>query len=86
LSWTLPHKQAASGEIKIKVYDEEGFSALKKAQRNGEDLSKIKELKQFELEHQSNYAGFYIQSEYVAIVSFAVIFYFAQSLKSDIKQ
>ena len=51
LSWTEPHKTARAGEIKLRVFDEEGFSALKKAQRNNEELSKVKELYVLALHH-----------------------------------
>lgn len=78
-------KSASSGEINLRVYDEEGFFNVKKALRNNEDSSKIKSLTTFTINHQADYRGPYLQSEVVALVFFAAIFYVASSSKSAIQ-
>ncbi len=52
LSWTEENKNARSGHISVRLFDEDGFAALRKAQRNNEDLSKVKELRTFSFYHQ----------------------------------
>ena len=44
ISWTLNHKKATTGEIKLRIFDEDGLASVRKAQRNNEDVSKVKEL------------------------------------------
>ena len=51
IGWTEPVKTARSGEIRLRLFDEDGFAALKKAQRNNEDLSKVKELRTVSVYH-----------------------------------
>jgi hypothetical protein len=38
----------------VRLFDEEGYGAAKKAQRNNEDLSKVKELTTFFFTHKVN--------------------------------
>ncbi|RZC40333.1 TRAP-delta domain containing protein [Asbolus verrucosus] len=38
ISWTEEVKSARTGDITIKIYDDDGFALLRKAQRAGEDL------------------------------------------------
>lgn len=52
ISWSENHKTASAGEIKLRIFDEDGFFNYKKAQRNNEDLSKIKEVHNISFEHQ----------------------------------
>ena len=84
MSWTDTHKKARTGDIKLKVYDEEGFSALKKAQRNNEDQGKVKEIQTLNVYHKGAYQGVVVQSEFLATIVFGLIFYYAHSTKSRI--
>ncbi|RNA23011.1 Translocon-associated subunit delta [Brachionus plicatilis] len=78
ISWSEPIKKARSGEIKVRIFDEEGYGAFRKAQRSG-DFSKIKELHTVTLYHQGSYKGPSIQIEFLVTILFGVIFYFAKS-------
>uniref|UniRef100_A0A8B9GXR7 Translocon-associated protein subunit delta n=1 Tax=Astyanax mexicanus TaxID=7994 RepID=A0A8B9GXR7_ASTMX len=53
VSWSLPHKQASSGTYQVKFFDEESYSALRKAQRNNEDIDTIKPLFSVNVDHRS---------------------------------
>ncbi|XP_067880401.1 translocon-associated protein subunit delta [Heterodontus francisci] len=44
VSWSAEHKIAKSGTYEVKFFDEESYSALRKAQRSNENLSAIKPL------------------------------------------
>uniref|UniRef100_A0A3Q2XJ47 Translocon-associated protein subunit delta n=1 Tax=Haplochromis burtoni TaxID=8153 RepID=A0A3Q2XJ47_HAPBU len=52
VSWSLPHKQAASGTYQVKFFDEESYSALRKAQRNNEDVNAIHPLFSVNIDHR----------------------------------
>uniref|UniRef100_A0A3Q1FDE5 Translocon-associated protein subunit delta n=1 Tax=Acanthochromis polyacanthus TaxID=80966 RepID=A0A3Q1FDE5_9TELE len=52
VSWSLPHKQASSGTYQVKFFDEESYSALRKAQRNNEDVNAIQPLFSVNIDHR----------------------------------
>uniref|UniRef100_A0A3B5RBP8 Translocon-associated protein subunit delta n=1 Tax=Xiphophorus maculatus TaxID=8083 RepID=A0A3B5RBP8_XIPMA len=52
VSWSLPHKQASSGTYQVKFFDEESYSALRKAQRNNEDVNAIQPLFTVNIDHR----------------------------------
>jgi len=85
LSWTEPHKSARTGEIKLRVFDEEGFSALKKAQRNNEDIGKVKEIQTLSVTHHGTYKGPVLQTEIFVTILFGAIFFWAQSKRNEIQ-
>jgi hypothetical protein len=55
VTWTEQHANAASGTYKVHVYDEDGYVALRKAQRNNEDVSKVATLAIIDLYHPVSY-------------------------------
>lgn len=65
----------------MRIFDEEGFASAKKAQRNNEDLTKVKELKTISFYHKGAFSNFFIQSELVAVVVYGALFYLAQSIR-----
>lgn len=85
ISWTEKNEKARSGEVSLKIYDEEGFGAIKKAQRSNGDLSKIKELKTVSFYHQGTYRGPKIQGELLVTFVFIAVFYWAQLTRSNIE-
>jgi len=85
IGWSEPHKTAHTGQIKLRLFDEEGFSAFKKAQRNNEDVKKVKELRIVEFYHQGLSSGPYVQSELLVTILFAVVYYWASKHRSLIQ-
>ena len=85
ISWSEPNEKARSGEIRVRIFDEEGFGAYKKAQRTNGDLSKVKELKTVSFYHQGAYRGPSVQTELLVTVLFGAVFYWAQSTRSKIQ-
>ncbi|MCI4387448.1 hypothetical protein PGIGA_G00074270 [Pangasianodon gigas] len=63
VSWSVPHKQASSGTYQVKFFDEEAYSALRKAQRNNEDVEAIKPLFSVNVEHRGAWSGPWVSSE-----------------------
>jgi translocon-associated protein subunit delta len=85
IGWSESHKTARTGQIKLRVFDEDGFSALKKAQRNNEDVSKVKEIRVIDFYHQGTYSGPYVQSELLVTILFAAVYYWASKNRSLIQ-
>uniref|UniRef100_A0A4D5RAI4 Translocon-associated protein subunit delta n=1 Tax=Scolopendra viridis TaxID=118503 RepID=A0A4D5RAI4_SCOVI len=84
VSWTEDPKKVSSGEHQVKIYDEEGFALLRKAQRNGEDTSNLKPSFTIGVNHHGTYTGPWVQSEFMAAATALVVWYLAYSAKSKI--
>jgi len=84
VSWSSEPATAASGEQLIAIYDEQGYSALKKFQR-GEGAAPAP-LASASLYHPGAYRGPWVASETVALWAAAATFYYAFTVKSSITQ
>ncbi|CAF1042695.1 unnamed protein product [Brachionus calyciflorus] len=85
ISWSQPIEKATSGQISVRIFDEENYNAYRKAQRSNGDLSKVKELQTVTFYHQGSYKGPSVQSELLVTVLFGVVFYFAQTIRNKIQ-
>ncbi|XP_058678395.1 translocon-associated protein subunit delta isoform X1 [Ammospiza caudacuta] len=95
VSWSLEHRQAHSGTYEVKFFDEESYSALRKgtpksalppqAQRNNEDVSRIRPLFTVSVEHRGAWNGPWVSTEVVAAAVGLVVYYLAFSTKSSIQ-
>ncbi|XP_018015087.2 translocon-associated protein subunit delta, partial [Hyalella azteca] len=86
VSWISDIASAPSGVQDIKLFDEQGYSALKKAQRSGESSSGVKPLATISLYHPGAYRGPWVQSETIAVICSIAIFYYAFKQKSIITE
>ncbi|XP_015585451.1 translocon-associated protein subunit delta [Cephus cinctus] len=84
VSWTEDIKKARSGDYSVKLYDEESYAAIRKAQRNGEDPSNVKPLAVVVLNNPGAYLGPWVNSELLAAVLAALVSYTAFSAKSKL--
>jgi len=84
ISWTEEPKKLASGTHTIKVYDEEGYAAVRKAQRSEEDISTVPHLLVVEIYHSGTYNGPWFQSEFIAAIASILIWYWAYTAKSKL--
>ncbi|XP_072174566.1 translocon-associated protein subunit delta-like [Diadema setosum] len=84
VSWTEEHKKAPSGTYNVRIYDEEGFSALRKAQRAGEE-SKVKPLLTIPAEHPGVSKGPWVSTELIATAVAGLVWYTAYSAKKNIQ-
>ncbi|XP_045603376.1 translocon-associated protein subunit delta [Procambarus clarkii] len=82
VSWVEDAATAASGERPIKLYDEQGYAALRKAQRGNEDTSTVQAIATINLYHPGAYRGPWVQSETMAIVAAIFIYYYALTQKT----
>uniref|UniRef100_A0A3P8NM17 Translocon-associated protein subunit delta n=1 Tax=Astatotilapia calliptera TaxID=8154 RepID=A0A3P8NM17_ASTCA len=85
VSWSLPHKQATSGTYQVKFFDEESYSALRKAQRNNEDVNAIHPLFSVNIDHRGAWNGPWVSTEVVAALIGILVYYLAFSAKSTIQ-
>ncbi|XP_077370116.1 translocon-associated protein subunit delta [Festucalex cinctus] len=85
VSWSLPHKQASSGTYQVKFFDEESYSALRKAQRNNEDVNTIQPLFSVNVNHRGAWSGPWVSTEVVAALVGIFLYYVAFSAKNTIQ-
>lgn len=84
VSWTEDIKKVHSGDYDVKLYDEEGYSAIRKAYRNAEDPSSVKPLAVVVVNNPGVYLGPWINSELLAVILAALVSYAAFSAKSKL--
>jgi len=84
VSWTEDVKIARKGDFSINLYGEDGFAALRKAQRVGEPISSVKPLVTIVLNHPGAYHGPWVNTEFMAAVLAGVVGYVAFSAKSKL--
>lgn len=84
VSWVEDLATAPSGVQNVKLYDEQGYSSLKKAQRSGESTEGIAPLATIAIYHPGAYQGPWVQSETIAILASIGVFYYAFTQKNII--
>uniref|UniRef100_A0A1L8DV93 Translocon-associated protein subunit delta n=1 Tax=Nyssomyia neivai TaxID=330878 RepID=A0A1L8DV93_9DIPT len=83
VSWSEDIKKARSGDHNVKLYDEEGYAAVRKAHRAGEE-NNVKPLATIVVRHPGTYSGPWFNSEILASGLIAVVAYFAFATRSKI--
>merc|ERR1711862_463603 len=84
VSWVEDAASAKSGDHMVKLYDEQGYSALRKAQRSGEDTGAVASIATINVYHPGAYKGPWVQSETLAIFFAILIYYYAFSQKAQL--
>ncbi|XP_028850007.1 translocon-associated protein subunit delta [Denticeps clupeoides] len=85
VSWSVPHKQASSGKYQVKFFDEESYSALRKAQRSNEDVDAIEPLFSISVDHRGAWSGPWVSTEVLAATIAILVYYLAFSTKNTIQ-
>lgn len=85
ISWTDELSKVTAITYPVRIYDDEGFSILRKAQRNGEDTSNIKPLFLLNINHAGTHLGPWVQSEFVAAITAVLLWYLAYTAKSKLQ-
>ncbi|XP_066912906.1 translocon-associated protein subunit delta-like [Clytia hemisphaerica] len=87
ISWAKDHKKATTGKINIKVFNNEGYNAYRKAQRNEEDVSSVKALFTVTVNHPGvSREGLFVQTEFLAVVAALLLFWTANSMRNQIME
>jgi translocon-associated protein subunit delta len=84
VSWTEDVKKARSGDYSVNLYDEEGYAALRKAIRSGEDPSSVKSLVTIVVNYPGAYQGPWVNSEFMAAILSVIVWYLAFSARSKL--
>lgn len=84
ISITDEHKKLPSGSYELRIFDEEGFAALRKAQRSGESTDSLKPLFTVTLKHPGIWSGPVVQSEFVAAMSAITVWWLAYRTRSKL--
>jgi len=85
VSWTQEVKTARSGDYSVHLYDEESAGAVKRVLESGATEipeSTVKPLVTIVVNFPGAYTGHYLNSELLATILVAVVFYLAYSSKS----
>jgi translocon-associated protein subunit delta len=85
VSFTAPHKKLPPGQYKVRFFDDDLYSELRKGQRSGEDTSKIKTLFDIDFSHQGASYGLWVQTEHIAAAVAALVCYFAYTTRSNLQ-
>ncbi|XP_026473794.1 translocon-associated protein subunit delta-like [Ctenocephalides felis] len=81
VSWTEEINNARSGDHKVRLYDEEGYTAVRKAMRSGEDASAVRSLVTIVISHPGAFTGPWVNSELVASLAAVGVAYLAFTSK-----
>lgn len=85
VSWAEEVNKASSGEKEIKVYDEEGYAALRKAQRKAEEtgsaVAPVEPITKLTVYHPGLYKGPVMQVQVMAISALIFVYYSAYKEK-----
>ncbi|XP_023026998.2 translocon-associated protein subunit delta [Leptinotarsa decemlineata] len=77
ISWTTDVKTALTNDVIINVYNESGYTAMRKAKRAGEDISFAPVFTRVTVNNRGLYVGPWISCELLAAVFSIVIAYIA---------
>ncbi|UJR37469.1 hypothetical protein I4U23_030172 [Adineta vaga] len=77
------HKQLANGRTSVKLYDEDSYSALRKA-RTDDAIKAVKPFGEVELNHSDASYGPWLPSEFFAAIVFGLIWWGAYCERSKI--
>merc|ERR1711973_1007172 len=87
VSWVKDHKKAQTGSLLIKMYDDEGYTAYRKAQRSEGDISEVSPLFTVTLDHPGvSKEGLFLQTEFIAVVAALLVWWCANSMRSHIME
>ncbi|XP_022910346.1 translocon-associated protein subunit delta [Onthophagus taurus] len=84
VSWTEVNASAKRGDRNIRIFDEDGYTAVRKALRNGEEISGITELFGVTINHPGAFNGPWLKSEFLAATLSLLVAYIAFSSRSKL--
>ncbi|XP_037949382.1 translocon-associated protein subunit delta-like [Teleopsis dalmanni] len=85
VSWTEEIKKGSSGNVVVRLFDEDGYTDIRKAQRDGESINAIKSLIDISVPTKGAYKGPWVKAELLAAVVVSAVAYFAFTTKSKVQ-
>jgi len=88
VSWVKDHKKAETGTISIKMFDDEGYTAYRKQQRaEGGEGAEVAPLFTVTVEHPGvTKEGLFVQTEFIAVVGALLVWWCANTMRSQIME
>merc|ERR1712168_337923 len=87
VSWAKDHKKAVTGAITLKMFNDEGYAAYRKAQRSEGDLSAVAPLFTVTINHPgASREGLFVQTEFIAVVTSLLVWWGANTMRSQIME
>jgi len=84
VSWTEEIKNARRGDVTVRLFDEDGYAALRKALRAGEDITTLSPLFTVAVNHPGAFNGPWLKSEFLAAALSLVVAYLALSSRAKL--
>ncbi|CAH1153438.1 unnamed protein product [Phaedon cochleariae] len=84
VSWTEESKSARKGDREVRLLNEDGFTAFRRASRANEDISAIPSLFSVVINHPGAFSGPWLQSEFIATILSLAVAYFALASRSRV--
>ncbi|XP_064543792.1 translocon-associated protein subunit delta [Drosophila montana] len=85
VSWVEDIKQGSSGNVQVRLFDEDGYANVRKAQRDGDKVSSVKSLLDITVPTKSAYKGPWVKAEILAAVLVGGVAYFAFTTKGKVQ-
>ncbi|KAL9921153.1 translocon-associated protein delta [Glossina fuscipes fuscipes] len=86
VSWIEDVKKSSSGSVVVRLFDDEGYSSLRKAQRDGgAKASNVKSIIDVTVTTKGAYKGPWVKAELVAAFLIAGVAYFAITTKNKVQ-
>ncbi|XP_034480013.1 translocon-associated protein subunit delta [Drosophila innubila] len=85
VSWVEDIKQGSSGNVQVRLFDEDGYANVRKAQRDGDKVSSVKSLLDITVPTKGAYKGPWIKAELLAAFLVGGVAYFAFTTKSKVQ-
>lgn len=85
VSWVEDIKQGSSGNVQVRLFDEDGYANVRKAQRDGDKVSSVKSLLDISVPTKGAYKGPWIKAELLAAFLVGGVAYFAFTTKSKVQ-
>lgn len=84
VSWTEDVKTARTGDMTVNIYNETGYTAIRKALRASEDISNVPVFTKISINHPGVYVGPWISCEFLAVGFSVIIAYIAIHFRSKL--
>jgi len=78
------HKKLPAGTYDLRFFDEEGYAALKKAQRSGDSTDSLKPLFTISVNHKGIWTGPVVQTEFVAALGAMAVWWLAYTTRGKL--
>merc|ERR1711890_51865 len=87
ISWIKDHKKDQTGSISIKMIDDEGQAAYRKAQRNNDDVTEVAPLFTVQINHPGiAKEGLFVQTEFIAVVTALLVWWGGNTMRNQIME